>query len=115
MKAIAFVSARLSILGAVIALIGGCAALYDTSDPIAGLAPGATKVEVTAALGAPARIVTKGDREAWLYCRESELLDRFVLAVFKDSALESVDQDLEFEFGPCKRLFDGVALTGAGG
>lgn len=98
-----------------IALLAGCATLYDPPDPVSDLKPGASKVQVSAALGAPARIVTEGDREAWLYCRKGALVDRFIATVFKGSRLENVRQAREFNFGTCDPNIEEFTLGSAGG
>lgn len=106
---------RSLIAAASILMLGGCTALYDAPDPVSDLKPGASKVQVSAALGAPARIVDQGDREAWLYCRKGTIVDRFILAVFKGSRLESVKQEREFDFGACDPNFEGIDLSSSGG
>lgn len=106
---------RSAAAAALIALFSGCTVLYDAPDPVAGIPPGANKVQVSAALGAPGRIVVEGNREAWLYCRKGALVDRFILAVFKDSRLETVQRQREFEFGDCEQSMENFTLSSAGG
>lgn len=115
MKPASYKCSPLSVAVVLTVLLSGCAVLYDPPDADTGLQPGATKVQVSSALGAPARIVAEGDREAWLYCRKGAVLDRFVVAEFKGSRLENVKQQTEFNFGACEQLFEGVTLTSSGG
>lgn len=103
-----------SVAAALAISLSGCTVLYEAPDPVAEIQSGATKVQVSAALGAPDRIIAAGDRESWLYCRKGAVLDRFILAVFKGANIESVTQAMEFDFGACDEFFKGVTQTKAG-
>ena len=103
------------VVAAVSAGLGGCTVLYEAPDRLARIPAGASKVQVSAALGAPDRIVSAGNRETWLYCSKGAVLDRFILAEFDGPALLRASRHTEFEFGACVQFFERYKVTSPGG
>ena len=88
------------------AALTGCESLPEKLPPTERAAQrveiGMDEVEVTAAIGAPARVHATPTSERWDYCLPGAVADEYIAVDFQHGVVAQVDGALELDFGQCE-------------
>lgn len=85
-----------------LAQLAGCQSWPGHAPQSDRVKPGMDEVEVTATLGAPARMHETATSQRWEYCLPGAIADEYVAVDFQNGVVASSQGQLELALGPCE-------------